>query len=294
MDWGEQTQVLNRSRVCHVDHKLDATIRSRPSRDSSRGRNASRRTIVQTADKQSAGGSRERHGCRMRWITRTSRHRETQALTISPQDFLWSIGSLCQVYRVPFDERLLAGEFPAPHSTLRLIEAGTQVGLKCALRSERAEDVAAWAMPCIAFLSDDVPGESAAQRPTLVLRADADRVLLFWPGESAAATLSREDFGKRFCGQVFFAAPAAEGSAPDEARHRHTAVRLPLVRARAAPAQADLARRAARLARHPADGARDAALHPGRHRQGHRPSHALARSPSSASRWRSSSSSPRR
>ena len=40
------------------------------------------------------------------------------AETLSRQDFVWLIGSLCQVNRLPFDAALLLQNFPAPHSVI--------------------------------------------------------------------------------------------------------------------------------------------------------------------------------
>lgn len=41
-------------------------------------------------------------------------------------------------------------------------------------------------------------------------------MLLFRPGEAASVTVTREEFVKLFCGQVFFAAPAARDNASDD------------------------------------------------------------------------------
>jgi len=45
------------------------------------------------------------------------------AADVAEADFAWTIGSLCQINRIPFDPALLLQKFPAPHSVRQLIEA---------------------------------------------------------------------------------------------------------------------------------------------------------------------------
>ena len=44
-------------------------------------------------------------------------------LPISPGDFLWAVGSLCNLQRRMFDATLVQREFPPPHSALTLVDA---------------------------------------------------------------------------------------------------------------------------------------------------------------------------
>ena len=45
------------------------------------------------------------------------------ATGVSGQDFIWLIGSLCQINRIPFDPQLILQRFPPPHLVRNLIEA---------------------------------------------------------------------------------------------------------------------------------------------------------------------------
>jgi subfamily B ATP-binding cassette protein HlyB/CyaB len=142
------------------------------------------------------------------------RQAEAIAIQIATDDFIWSLGSLCQLHRIPFDARLVNGQFPGPHSTRSLIEAASQLGMKCDLRIEMAESADKWAVPCIAFLKNRT-NEANELRLALIIRVDTERVLLFRPGETAPTVLTRSEFSAQFTGQVFFAAPAVK-LAPDE------------------------------------------------------------------------------
>jgi subfamily B ATP-binding cassette protein HlyB/CyaB len=131
-----------------------------------------------------------------------------RAAALSVEDFLWCAGALCQLHRFAFDQALFAAQFPAPHSTVTLIDGVAQLGFKCGLRIQRAETVNGWPLPCIAFLTaaarDDAPG---VVRPVLLLRADSQRVLLLHAGEATPAPIAYEEFARTFTGQVLFAAP---------------------------------------------------------------------------------------
>jgi ATP-binding cassette, subfamily B, bacterial HlyB/CyaB len=143
----------------------------------------------------------------MQW-KRQSAGLDARTRALSVQEFIWCLGSLCQLNRLPFNDALVRSQYPGPHTTLTLIEAATKLGLKCDLRTAQAEDVREWAFPCIAFArADDSPDEP---RPILLLQADAERVLLLRPGEPAPSTVPRNTFAAMFAGEVFFAALAAK------------------------------------------------------------------------------------
>lgn len=154
----------------------------------------------------------------MPWIWGARKASPARVLPLTRHQFIWCIGSLCQLHRIPFDENLIAGQFPGPHSTLTLIEAATLVALKCGLSDQPAQHASKWPLPCIAFVSSsEGDGESAAgARPALILAADSTRVLMLRPGESAPATVAAEEFARIYSGQVFFARPAVASGVQDE------------------------------------------------------------------------------
>jgi subfamily B ATP-binding cassette protein HlyB/CyaB len=104
-----------------------------------------------------------------------------QALTQG--DFLWLAGSLCRLYRRPFDAALLLQHFPAPHSMRQLHEALQSLGF-------RVGDglLAKASFPCIAFL------KAEASRPAIVLKSDGRKFLCFEALGRAPVTCPLEAF----------------------------------------------------------------------------------------------------
>jgi subfamily B ATP-binding cassette protein HlyB/CyaB len=125
-----------------------------------------------------------------------------QALTQG--DFLWLAGSLCRLYRRPFDAALLLQHFPAPHSLRQLHEALQSLGFRV------GDGLLAKArFPCIAFLK----GEGS--RPAIVLKSDGKEFLCFEAGGRAPVGCPLEAFdgdALLVCHELSFedrAAPAA-------------------------------------------------------------------------------------
>ena len=96
------------------------------------------------------------------------------AQALAQADFVWLIGSLCQINRLPFDAALLVQRFPAPHSTRQLLEAAQSFGFRAA-----EGELAGAAYPCVAFRND---------KPLLVVKADGDRLLTFEAGNQTPQT----------------------------------------------------------------------------------------------------------
>ncbi|MDH4294420.1 MAG: hypothetical protein OEV84_10055, partial [Betaproteobacteria bacterium] len=46
------------------------------------------------------------------------------------QDLVWMLGSLCRIYRIPFNPDLVARQYPPPYSEITFIEAATALGFK--------------------------------------------------------------------------------------------------------------------------------------------------------------------
>ncbi|TAK81598.1 MAG: peptidase domain-containing ABC transporter [Betaproteobacteria bacterium] len=125
---------------------------------------------------------------------------------LSGEQFVWLVGSLCQINRLPFDPALLVQRFPAPHSGRQLLEALKSLAFRA---SEGA--MAAPSFPCIAFLKD--------KGPALVIRSDGERLLYFEVGSQTPHTCATADVAERFERQALFirhekAEPLREDGAP--------------------------------------------------------------------------------
>lgn len=103
---------------------------------------------------------------------------------LSRGDFVWLIGSFCQINRLPFDSALLLQRFPAPHSMRQLLEALRSLGFRT---GEGVLSRAAF--PCIAFLSNE--------RPAIVIKADGAELLYVEAGSQAPARAASDRFEAR-------------------------------------------------------------------------------------------------
>jgi subfamily B ATP-binding cassette protein HlyB/CyaB len=66
------------------------------------------------------------------------------------QEVLWLLGSLCSLYRLPFDPKLVEQNFPPPHSLATFHEAARALGFKTGHSSHPA-DWQKLPLPAIAF-----------------------------------------------------------------------------------------------------------------------------------------------
>ena len=113
------------------------------------------------------------------------------AADVAEADFAWTIGSLCQINRIPFDPALLLQKFPAPHSVRQLIEALRSFGFRTG-EGKLAKSV----FPCLGFL----PGE--ASKPALLVKRDAERLLYFVAGSQTPQTAPVASLKEQFDADV--------------------------------------------------------------------------------------------
>ena len=89
------------------------------------------------------------------------------ATAIEREHFIWVLGSLCRLHRVPFDPALLLQQFPSPFSPAALLRAARSLG----------------------FHADSADATEARSgglhAPSLILRADAPALVIAIEGENA-------------------------------------------------------------------------------------------------------------
>ena len=124
-------------------------------------------------------------------------------------DFVWIIGSLCQILRVPFDAHLVEQAFPPPHDQANLLAALPVLGLRVGASEGRPGERTP--MPCVAWQRAT---QQATSIPAVVIKADAARVLFFAPGSAEPVTLSATEYADRFEPGVLLVAREAP---PDDA-----------------------------------------------------------------------------
>jgi len=130
---------------------------------------------------------------------------------IAESDLVWTVGSLCQLNRIPFDPALLLQKFPAPHSIRQLIDALRTFGFRTGEgKTARA------AYPCIGFLA-------GSRKLALLVKRDAERLLYFEAGSQAPQTVPVELLKETFATDVLLLRhesakdPASEDGAPPRA-----------------------------------------------------------------------------
>ncbi len=106
---------------------------------------------------------------------------------IAQADFVWLVGSLCQINRAPFDPALLLQRYPLPHSAQQLFEALQSLGFRCG----EHRGLARAKFPCIAFSKDE-------GRPALLVKSDGARLLYFRSGCDVAERLEVQLFDRDF------------------------------------------------------------------------------------------------
>lgn len=97
---------------------------------------------------------------------------------IRTEDGLWLLGSLCSLYRIPFDAALVASQFPPPHTRATFHAAARALGFKPGTHPLPRDGWAKLPFPCIAFLKGARSTSSASPSAT----ASAT------PGSAAAST----------------------------------------------------------------------------------------------------------
>ncbi|TMH40023.1 MAG: peptidase domain-containing ABC transporter, partial [Betaproteobacteria bacterium] len=123
---------------------------------------------------------------------------------LSATDFVWLIGSLCQINRVPFEPSLLLQRFPAPHSDRRCVEALQALGFRT-----RRSTLAKAALPCIAFVKGDT------LRPAIVVKSDGTHLLYFEAGSQTPLTCPLTALGRFETDAMLVRHEAAEKLAAD-------------------------------------------------------------------------------
>lgn len=112
---------------------------------------------------------------------------------ISQDDFVWLIGSLCQLNRLPFDPRLILQKFPTPHSLDQLIDALQSLRFKAGKHMVGRRGLRKAEFPCIGFRRR---GEATA--PAILVKADEERLLYFAARSRVAETIDAASFGEHF------------------------------------------------------------------------------------------------
>ncbi len=125
---------------------------------------------------------------------------------IGAEDFVWLLGSLAQIHRVPFDPALVLQRYPAPHTVRQLHEAARSLGFRTGEQAATRAGLNGARLPCVGFLKS---GE--AVRPVILARAESEQVLYFAPGSPEAQSAPLDAFGETFEPAVLPVRPGDRG-----------------------------------------------------------------------------------
>lgn len=128
-------------------------------------------------------------------------------------ELLWLLGSLCNLYRIPFEPKLIEQEFPPPHSFATFHEAARALGFKTGQGTHPA-DWQALPLPIIAFLRAVPETESQPEvkaLPVLILKTDGHKLLYFRAGSQTPETISADEAELQFEPELILVARESQG-----------------------------------------------------------------------------------
>lgn len=138
-------------------------------------------------------------------------------MKLSSQNFVWSIGGLCALHKIPFDAQLLIRSFVPPYDLTSLQSALQSYGFQTGLETLDLHDVHPAVFPVVAILRASLPIEpllgpdaKATENEELsnlaiVLKCDKERVLWIKPGTEQPETIDYSEFVAQVTGQVLLA-----------------------------------------------------------------------------------------
>jgi len=168
----------------------------------------------------------------MFWLVKTSAFGpQSLRRAIEPAGLVWALGSLCSLYRMPFDAELLLEQFPPPYTTDTLIQAARSLGFRIKQAHRDIQALGKLSMPCFALLEHEQSGENLSGEEsgssgsntansndnqlttaTLVLITDVseEKVHYFEAGTNTPITLPIDEFAERYLSNVFLVAKERE------------------------------------------------------------------------------------
>ena len=80
-------------------------------------------------------------------------HMRQRDLVFSTEQFVWALGSLCSLYRTPFDADLLHKQVPPPYDAATLVRTARSLGFKIKEQRVSAAKLHKQSLPCLVVLN---------------------------------------------------------------------------------------------------------------------------------------------
>ncbi|WP_036307787.1 peptidase domain-containing ABC transporter [Methylophilus sp. 5] len=138
-------------------------------------------------------------------------------MKLSNQNFVWAIGGLCALHKIPFDAQLLIRSFVPPYDLTSLQAALQSYGFQIGLESLDLHDIHPAVFPVLVILkispevepsldsNAEVAEKEQLSNLAIVLKCDKERVLWIKPGIEQPETISYPEFSAQVTGQVLLA-----------------------------------------------------------------------------------------
>ncbi len=123
-----------------------------------------------------------------------------QGVRFDTNEVVWLLGAACQLHRIPFDAKLVLGQFPPPHTVESLREALASLGFRTGIEATSPESLSLLSGPCFVALKQ--PPQTDAVGFALLLRSDGERVLFIEPGQAEPNDVTLAEFQQRYTGSV--------------------------------------------------------------------------------------------
>ena len=134
--------------------------------------------------------------------------------TVRREEVLWALGSLCGLYRIPFDSALVAQQFPPPYTHGSFHEMARALGIRSGNCALAGADWQQLPLPAVAFLRPEGEGEVAGL--VLVLKSDGKLLSVCRAGAQEPETIAVEEAALRFAPDILLFGKEAETGARDE------------------------------------------------------------------------------
>jgi subfamily B ATP-binding cassette protein HlyB/CyaB len=135
----------------------------------------------------------------------------SQDKTLAAHDLIWALGSLCQLYRLPFSPELVLQQFPPPHDRTTILLAGKAFDFAIGERIIRADELTSVSFPCLAFMKNEQEPEQPSRsiaalepvapkvqnaqslplKPALLAHIDDGQLIYFVAGDQARRGMTR-------------------------------------------------------------------------------------------------------
>lgn len=135
-------------------------------------------------------------------------------LSMQPAHWLWALGSICTMHRLPFASALVARDHPPPHDASSLLRAAEALGLRMRAVHVKAQQAARWPLPLIVGLRPPPQSEQTTGLPPIALgiatAVSDSEVLLFRAGETTPVPVPWAEFDRLATGDAWHATPEPE------------------------------------------------------------------------------------